>query len=273
MNYYVDELVIEITRKCNAKCAMCLRGDMEQRDINIEYIEKLLENVEGINYITFSGGEPTLNVDIIKETLNIVERNNIPVFSVFVVTNGIKYSQKLVDYMNDWLVYCMESNGYDASQPHYANSLENPVADFLAESNFGIALSIDGFHPLPSKESLVKYRALSYYRNDKEHTLDDERFIISEGRAAENGLGIRFLSNSSYDFYIEEYDEEEDKENIGMLYLNVYGNIFPCCDFSFYTQDNVIGDVSILNRSIHEIIHDKNVHYDYFNYKNDIETA
>ena len=55
MKYYIENLCVEVTRKCNMKCAHCLRGDAQNMDINTCYIDTLLENVSGIGSITFTG--------------------------------------------------------------------------------------------------------------------------------------------------------------------------------------------------------------------------
>ena len=37
----LNEFAIEITRKCNMKCAHCLRGEAQKRDIHKKYITKV----------------------------------------------------------------------------------------------------------------------------------------------------------------------------------------------------------------------------------------
>lgn len=38
----LNEFAIEITRKCNMKCAHCLRGEAQKRNIHKKYITKVL---------------------------------------------------------------------------------------------------------------------------------------------------------------------------------------------------------------------------------------
>jgi len=61
-----DNLVLEVTRKCNMNCAHCLRGNAEDKDISFDLIDILLDNIDSINMITFTGGEPSLNVKALK---------------------------------------------------------------------------------------------------------------------------------------------------------------------------------------------------------------
>ena len=58
----LNEFAIEITRKCNMKCAHCLRGEAQKRNIHKKYITKVLEDISSIGSLTITGGEPTLNM-------------------------------------------------------------------------------------------------------------------------------------------------------------------------------------------------------------------
>ena len=62
-------LCLEITRRCNMACAHCLRGDAQNVDMSHEIIDRALENVLSIGSLTFTGGEPSLNVDAMRYTL------------------------------------------------------------------------------------------------------------------------------------------------------------------------------------------------------------
>lgn len=86
----LDTLIIEVTRKCNMQCDHCLRGEAQRSNIDHSYITSLLENVSYISSLTFSGGEPSLNVKAIQFTLQELVRLNIPVNNFYIVTNGSK---------------------------------------------------------------------------------------------------------------------------------------------------------------------------------------
>lgn len=260
----IYNLIIETTRKCNACCAHCLRGNGQGIDMNFVYVEKLLENIGSISTITFSGGEPTLNVEILKQTLDYVKEHDIYVGSIYVVTNALKYSSKLVKYMREWLEYCMQCNGYNTSQTlwerdyrfnelYICRELENYMSEFF----FGLAVSIDDYHPEPNAYALKRYKNLPFYDDSKE--VDWEKLrggLLNEGRAAEYGIGERTHSKWSYDF---DYDEFEGEINFDSIYLNSLGNVIPNCDFSYETQDEYFGENSIQNRSLRDIVLNSNV--------------
>ena len=48
----IDHLLVEITRKCQLRCAHCLRGDAQNINMSPKIIDKLLESVCDRN-ITF----------------------------------------------------------------------------------------------------------------------------------------------------------------------------------------------------------------------------
>ena len=57
-----QQLILEVTRRCNMACEHCMRGDAQDMDMDIGLIDKALSSVSDIGCMTFSGGEPTLNV-------------------------------------------------------------------------------------------------------------------------------------------------------------------------------------------------------------------
>lgn len=86
----LNEFAIEITRKCNMKCAHCLRGEAQKKDIHKKYITKALEDISSIGSLTITGGEPTLNIPAIRFILEELKRLEIPVSNFYIVVNGRK---------------------------------------------------------------------------------------------------------------------------------------------------------------------------------------
>ena len=82
------DLAVEITRRCNMSCAHCLRGDAQNMDMSFEMFKKLLDITEGIDTLSFTGGEPALNIPFMEKTLEYVKEKGIPVYNIFIATNG-----------------------------------------------------------------------------------------------------------------------------------------------------------------------------------------
>lgn len=230
---FVQSLVIEVTRLCNANCEHCLRGKAECGTIKESTIKNLLKNIDGISTITFSGGEPTLNLEAVEQTLKICKELDIYVGSIYIVTNGVKYNPNLIPLMNEWLEYCYSCD--------YGTNDLSKLDDYLENSSFGLSLSIDKYHPKLDERSNL-YRIVKYYNNQKEHYgndgINNPKYVMQEGNAKNNNsykFGGRFLDKFNFQFSFEEYEEEL---NVDELYCNIYGEITPCCDMSYDTQRN-----------------------------------
>lgn len=44
MKYILNNIAIEVTRKCNAKCSHCMRGESQNIDTTKEIIDSILNN-------------------------------------------------------------------------------------------------------------------------------------------------------------------------------------------------------------------------------------
>ena len=224
---YIEQLVIEITRRCNATCDHCLRGDAQNKDISDKTIEKLFESISGIGMITFTGGEPSLAVDRMRKILRECRRTGIPINSFYVVTNGKKPSVPLVHFLIDLHAYILEMNEY-------------PDEDMSC-----LCISKDQYHEWDIgdiEEANQLYRSLSFYNSEaRKHQISDQA-LIDEGRANEKGLGGRIL-------YIEplsvELDADGNPERVdSTVYINAKGDVVPSCDMSYASQDeSKIGNI------------------------------
>lgn len=218
--YYIDSLVIEVTRKCNMACAHCLRGEAQKIDINTEYINNLLENVAGIGNITFSGGEPSLNIHAIEYTLQVCQERNISVGSFYVVTNGKTNALPLAIACLKWYAYCDDQ-----------------------DEMCGLALSKDMFHDEVSRENENILRGLSFFRHDKFTDFDRVK-LINAGRAEELGG----FDKIDVGYHNEEFscfgDEESGYTIETMIYLSANGEIRTNCDAAYDDDEFTIGDLN-----------------------------
>lgn len=212
---HLNEFVIEITRKCNMKCAHCLRGDAQKRDIHKEYITKVLEDVSSIGSLTITGGEPTLNIPAIRFILDELKRLEIPVSYFYMVVNGRKTCQS-IEFLHLLIEMYMYQDEKDECLPM-------------------IQMSNDKYHSHPNeqKESKEFLSMLSFFscRND-EYKMSN---IIAEGRGYDLG-GFKSLDYSK-EVYANEYEDTIEVDT--MIYLNAKGQICNNCDYSYVTQDNL----------------------------------
>ena len=103
-------LGLEITRRCQLQCAHCLRGDAQNVDMSKEIIDSILDQCAGIFEVSFMGGEPTLNIDVMDYFLGEVHRRNILLGQLSFVTNGISIPDTLKDFLlrsYDYISSCL----------------------------------------------------------------------------------------------------------------------------------------------------------------------
>jgi hypothetical protein len=218
--YYIDNLVIEVTRKCNMACAHCLRGEAQKIDIDTAYIDNLLKNVTGIGNITFSGGEPSLNIHAIEYTLLACQERGISVGSFYVVTNGKANALPLAIACLKWYAYC------DCD-----------------EDMCGLALSKDMFHDEIQRENENVLKGLSFFRHDK-YTDFNRVKMINTGRAEE----LYGFDKMSVDYHDEPFSFFGDAESgytiETMVYLSANGEIRTNCDAAYDDEDFTIGNLN-----------------------------
>lgn len=216
----IYNLILETTRRCNMSCRHCLRGESENADMSIDVVIPLLEHVDTISQITFTGGEPTLNVPFIEDVLSYVKEHDIPVYSFYIVTNGKEISERFLAAIIRWYVYCISCGG------------ESEMC--------GISLSKDNFHEKVPYENELLLKAFSFYRDDKTQDFR-KRPLIREGRAEE-------LSCGEYKFSAPKINEEicvegvNEADNVYELpeevYVTCHGDILADCDLSYKDMEN-----------------------------------
>lgn len=214
----INTLVIEITRRCNMCCAHCLRGDAQNLDIETATIDLFVNGLEPGTYIgsiTFTGGEPSLNISAMEYTRKAFEKHGICVGSFYTVTNGKANVAELAHECLNWYTICDDG-------------------EFS-----GLALSQDSFHDKASYSTLHILRGLSFFReNDKKVREGDKRYLISEGRAATGYFeNAQMRENAEETLYLS-FDEDSGNLCVddGILYLNALGDIISGCDWSYESQ-------------------------------------
>ena len=50
----VENLAIELTRKCNLKCNHCMRGNAENKEMSNETLDRIFEEISTIGFKIFS---------------------------------------------------------------------------------------------------------------------------------------------------------------------------------------------------------------------------
>jgi hypothetical protein len=172
--------------------------------MSVDTIRKALGTLnDNVRSLTFSGGEPSLAIDLIEATYEITLSIRSFPNSVYVVTNGVKQSKRFFAAMKKWYELC---NCDD-------------------EAN-GMRLSVDKYHPR------VDHFLFENFQEDVQNYLNDKfkieyhgagEAIISEGNA--KGWG-KFPAHSQI--------EVDDNSISGTV--DVDGNMHGTCDISYETM-------------------------------------
>lgn len=217
-NLHVFNLCIELTRRCNMACPHCMRGEPENKDMNVKALEILLPHFKenGIPELTLTGGEPTLNPKAILTILNLLKKYGISLEHVYLVTNGKEVSDEfLLNYFN----LVLYSDNFD----------ELP----------SLSLSQDQFHDPISKDMIKKLKLFSFF-SDEDHNTDWTRIpLLDLGRAKD----LTYLAKRDPYEYINSYIEIEPDGTLdigdSIISLTVNGNLLPTGDYSYEDEEDL----------------------------------
>lgn len=208
MKLYVSNLILEVTRQCNMRCEHCLRGEAQRLNMSRAVIDKVLSQVHQISQVTFTGGEPSLNIPAIEYFTSTIKNLGIGPDSFYVVTNGKDNSKRLVDALIDLYDICEDS-----------------------EQMCGLAMSRDQYHgdnPIPKI-----FKALKFFHEDDHAQRIDKP--LNEGRAEANGLGEH--ETEIYPFENTDGYDDDSLQISEELYIAANGNVISNCNLSFKRID------------------------------------
>jgi len=209
----VDDMFIEVTRRCNMSCPHCMRGDMQSIDISLKFVETLFQKIEYIGILSITGGEPSLVPEIILGIIKLAEKYDVDIGGFWLVTNGKKISDAFLQSVIRLYGYCSD----------------NEIS--------GLALSIDEWHETCPPENKKILQLFSCY---KEHGPREVSHLLAEGRGIDCGA---FNENRCRTLEVED-------NRVTELYLNCKGNIINGCDWSYESQedpDNIVCHVNDLS--------------------------
>lgn len=225
--FYVPDLCIELTRRCNMTCAHCLRGESQNLDISFKVINQIAKHVR-CGTVVFTGGEPSLNTMGIDYYFKRAEASgNIP-DSFYVVTNGVdsrRMSNLALSLLNAYGIICRHNGEPD---------------EYLLG---GVTVSQDRFHEIFRSPSSMHdwdiLKGLAFYKpEDKFHSIDEDNdWVINTGRAENNGIGNHpKRGNEELDYWVDNMEVRDGILEIylnDLLYISSNGLITSNCDMSY----------------------------------------
>ena len=228
----LHNLIIETTRRCNMKCDHCLRGPAQDIAMTQEVITPFFRDVDSIDVLTFTGGEPSLpsGVMAMNLILDTIVDKSIMIQSFFIATNGKRWSNAFVKFIYRIYSYCEEN---DTS---------------------GIKISGDQFHSTHRNERNEfqdrLYSTLQYDYDIEnlniwtDNTLMSDNRILYMGNAIGNGIGQQPINTR--DFRVGMFEDQIQVR--GDVYLSSDGHVINHCDYSYddiaYDEDALICKVA-----------------------------
>lgn len=147
---------IELTTRCNYTCGFCAGRNMEQRDLTLADLERVLERVEGLEHVELQGeGEPLMHPQFFDMIAAI--RRRFPGAGVSLITNGslltATNAAALLEYRVARIFVSMESadNGrfqairggsFERVKTGIRRLLDERAKRGLAQPTLGIAVTV-----------------------------------------------------------------------------------------------------------------------------------
>ncbi len=227
---YISQLMLEVTRRCNFECGHCMRGDSEDKDMPEKVVDKILEPIKDIGCLSFTGGEPFLNLSLLEYTLNKIKEEGITVDYFYIATNGTQVNVNVLKFICDLYSYC------DSKEECSIRLSNSQFHDWFTEDT-----DADNINML----NLLKL----VYEDDGE--IKDER-MLNRGKAFHNGLaGKNLHSAKSEKAIIPENLTKEYIQNSGnLIYISVAGDVFIDCDLSYYMMDEDVCEEGAIHGEI-----------------------
>lgn len=218
----VENLIIETTRRCNLRCDHCMRGDPQNLDLKLSLVARLFTQIDSIDTLTFTGGEPSLAPAKITGIIDLARQNSIPINRFYIVTNAEKVSRKFMDAVYYAYNYCEDD-------------------DEMNEIKC-VAISSDKQHEWSSCEVRRRERNIERllelpfaHERDAKRDYENNPSTIWTGRAKDY-YGYTGREPKVSPVSMEKWDDEIQIQDI--IYLNCLGNVLPECDLSFEDMDN-----------------------------------
>ena len=194
-------LALELTQNCNYSCSYCFEGNscgkkFESLDFNTASFA--IDKLPNGSKLRFFGGEPLLKFDLIKKLVA-----KYPQHSYSIVTNG--------------------------------SLITREIAIFLAENNFSIGLSYDGFG----------------WQNKN-------RISLNKNSQNDFESAIKFLSEVNAQVGISTVITKESIPYLYDIHLEVFDN-YPISGWAYligYTSDMTLLDLDIFKENLFQIIED-----------------
>jgi len=214
----ISNLILEVTRKCQLKCAHCLRGDAQRVTMSHEVLWHTLEHIDSICTLTLTGGEPSLAPEVFEDLVQSLFWRKIQVGAFYIVSNGMNHNRyrRFLDSLERLYGWCNEQDAcvLTVSRDQYHPFNDNHwkyLSKFELRDEYGN--HYEGYPPY-------------FYPDERKHRIER---VLGEGRALKTQTGFEaqeqqmpWKLNSGEDYVIDP-----------LVYISANGNVVSGCNMSF----------------------------------------
>lgn len=270
----ISQITFEVTDACNLKCKYCGYGDLyfgyDRREdkfldfssvkILLDYFARLwktnkTDSACPLTYISFYGGEPLMNMQLIEQVVNYIENLNINRKFIFSMTTNAMLLDRYMDYLvqkkfgllisldGDETAhsYRVTHSGKNSFKKVFSNVklLQQTYSDYFAKHvNFNAVLhnrsSVGGIHSF-IKEEFGKQPAIGELNNSGIRPDKTEEFNHTYRNKNESLLETENYKEISEDMFIS-----DPHTNDLLIYLHNYsGNVFGNYNDIFIDKENI----------------------------------
>ena len=241
MGITIDNLSIEVTRRCNQVCDHCLRGKAQNINIDIKYVNTLFSKINAISALTITGGEPSIAVKAINDIIDSAIIYNVEISNFYIATNGKRLTMPFIEAIKRLYDFC-DSN--DISRVEISNDKFHDLPQETRAFQEFLELEFTGYRWENRDRVNLFYMPQTFNQNNQwiyPYFENGENGLINTGLAFENGLGT--VTEEKDIIEIREIPDTETSETLydiidGYIYLNCKGKILTGCNFSFEEQDD-----------------------------------
>lgn len=255
MNFEKDEielplynLMLEVTRKCNLKCKHCMRGAAQHLNMSAEVLEVVFRQIKYIYHLSLTGGEPFLAPEVVEKMVDIIIEKKIKVYRCTTVDNGtilnelgvrsVKALNRLGEYIYNsvWDSDKKDENNNPpisisiSNSKYHKNDIQKAIEFYKGYANKYVNVDDQG-----EWESGLKDKQGNVIRN-KDMKGNDSNWLKKEGRAKENGLPCKYMTDA---YNIEFFTTDDGKKTIVKTGIQICanGNVVPPEALSFESMD------------------------------------
>lgn len=143
----IQNLALELTRRCNLNCAHCMRGEIQNKVMDDRTIERVFEDIDGVYNLQFAGGETSLALDRLKKVLQEIKKNKTIVRSFVIFTNAVNISNEYIELLEEFKNYIKENNINDERfNDSFNYEYRGLIKRFSNEYPLQIVVSLDKYH-------------------------------------------------------------------------------------------------------------------------------